>query len=237
MPNEDKKLMGTLGSGVARPTGREGDDAVALVELDIPPELPVEGAAPGAAAGESGLPPGLMELRRDLGLDAVVPEKVGPITWWADRRGTPYVNERLLRKLAPVVRQLARGRVGLVGAVGRDDGAKQLAVVVGSGLLMALLEESDGAGEVLLADRIIGNHQMDVAVVEQLRTGVREGWPARRMDHLNRLHAVLDRAVTSALDSLSRYRALRRAEHEALEVGVRVVSDQNQVGDGQPATH
>ncbi len=242
--NEDMELAGRRGTDArSRHEGGDPGAHVRLDELDIPPELPGEDEDPqgepcGAAMeGAPALPPGLAELTHDLGLDAVVREQVGSLVWWSDRRGAPWTNERLLRKLHPVVRQLARGRTGLVGAVGRDDGAKHMAVAVGSALTMALLEESDGVGEVLLADRIIGSHQLDVAVVEQLRTGVREGWPARRMDHLNRLHAVLDRAVTSGLNCIARYRALSRADHGSLDVGVRVVSGQEQVIDGQHAAH
>ena len=246
MTNEDKKRLDSLGPDTGPPLEQVGGETVALADLvdqGIPPELPVEDEDPqgelrGAATeGALTLPPGLAELRQDLGLDGVVREQVGKIVWLADRRGAPYVNGQLLRKLPPVVRQLARGRIGLVGAVGPDDNAKQAAVVVGSSLVMALLEESDGAGEVLLADRVIGSHQLDVAVVEQLRTGVREGWPARRMDHLNRLHAVLDRAVTSGLNCIARYRALRRAAHGGFEVGVRLVGQQEQVADEQRAAH
>ena len=245
MPNMDKDPVDTLGSGVARPTGHDGGDAVApvaLVELDIPPELPVkdegpQGEAPGTAAGEPALPPGLMELRRDLGLDGVVREEVGNLQWWSDRRGAPYVNERVLKGLSPVVRLLARGRVGLVGATGVDDTTKLNSVLIGSAVLAALLEEGDGPGEVLLGDMIAGNHLLDVAVTEKLRLGLRDHWPVDRMNQLTRLHGVLSRAVSSAAVSLARYRALRRAEHGGFEVGVRLVGQQEQVTDEQRAAH
>jgi hypothetical protein len=177
------------------------------------------------------------ELLRDLGLKGVVKEQAGNITWWADRRGAPYVNEQVLKHMSPVIRQLARGRVGLVAATGADDATKMNSVLIGSAVLTALLEQGDGPGEVLLGDVIVGNHLLDVAVVEQLSAGLKNRWPVERMNQLTRLHGVLSRTVASAAVCLARYRALRRAEHGGLEVGVRLVTQQAQVADEQRTAH
>jgi hypothetical protein len=171
---------------------------------------------------------GWERLSRDLGLDGIVREEVGGGAWYDDKRGAPFVNEKVLGRLGPVVAELARGHVGLLGATGVTDATKVHAIAVGSPLLLAILDgEKDGAGEVLLADLAIANHVLAGVVTHQLQEAlVQGGRTIERTRLLCQLHGSLTRGMERALVNLQRFRAFRRAEAGELEVKIKALGSQ-----------
>ena len=241
---QGRQHVGRILEGGAEAAAADTTQPAVPMALEVPPELTLddEGTEGGSCGtvppDQASATPGWDRFVRNLGVEAIRREHVDGMTWHDDQRGSPFVNEDLLRRLNPVVAEVARGHVGLLAATGVNDATRLQVTAVASPVLLALLDdEKDGAAEVLLADLAASNQALAGTVVRQLQEFLLRGGSVEKAKLLMRLHVNLTRGMESALANLGRFRALRRGEAGEIDMKVRALGSEEQTGDEITSAH
>ncbi len=226
-------------AGGAGRGGGEVDDEVG------PDGVPVEtDASPFVSeADDEALDDGderLRPVKEAIGAELVhvVPARDG----WdvADRRGGSLVDDAHIRALSPIVREIARGRIGqLAKAAGVVRGNPEAFIekaIVGAPVLCELIEPGDGAGEVLIAAAAVATEQLAGRTAALLNAELARGdasMSTRRARDLGGLLRSLNGSTANSATALCRLRALKRRWDAEVKVLVRQPRDVKQF-DAEP---
>ncbi len=156
-------------------------------------------------------------------LVSIIPRPEGPEV--VDRRGERYVRSDHLERLSPILREIARGRVGVVAkaseVVGGDARALVDAAVVASPVACEMVQPGDGTGEVLIASTVAGGYALAGRVAAKLNEELSHGgltMNARRVRQLSQAFGALAKSMASGVQALERVRSLRRTWEVKLSV-------------------
>jgi hypothetical protein len=170
---------------------------------------------------------------------SVLPD--GPRWSAEDRRGEQFYHAEHLKTLSPVIREIARGRIGMLaratGVVGDNAEGFIDRTVVASPVLSEMVHEGDGAGEVLIAAAAVATNALAERTAELLneelsRSDVSRS--TRKARDLGHLLTALNRSTATSAAALERLRVLRQPMEVNLSVRHSTVDSER---DGTAAGH
>jgi hypothetical protein len=164
-------------------------------------------------------------------------------TRWSaeDRRGEQFYHAEHLRTLSPVIREIARGRIGMLakatGVVGDNAEGFIDRTVVASPVLSELIHDGDGAGEVLIAAAAVATNALAERTAALLNEELARSdlsRSTRKARDLGHLLTSLNRSTATSAAALERLRVLR----QPVEVNLTVRRSTEEMDrDGTAAGH
>jgi hypothetical protein len=176
----------------------------------------------------------------NIGVELVSVEPGAKGVTVVDRRGGRFVRDDHLKRLSPVIREIARGRIGqlakVAGAAGGDIRGCVEVAVVSAPVLCDVLEAGDGPGEVLVASAAVASDSLAGRVAEMLGRELARSEMSvntRRARELGGLLRSLNASTAGGLTALARIRALKRRWDAEIRLLVRASRDEGH-DDGRP---